>query len=74
MENPCGGKQICPVVKYNVDKEDVIIYTICKAGWYNQNPGLVHRAPVDEVIKAYQFEIMTRQYKNAVYELNKAKQ
>ena len=26
----------------------------------------------DEVIKAYQFEIMTRQYKETAYELNKA--
>lgn len=74
MENPHIGRQVCPVIKYNVTKEDVIIYTICKAGWYNQNPGLAYQAPVDEVIKAYQFEIMARQYKNTVYELNKAKQ
>lgn len=74
MENPYSGRQICPVVKYNVEREDVIIYTICKAGWYNQNPGLAYKAPVDEVMKAFHFEIMARQYKSTVYELNKAKE
>ena len=73
MENPYKGRELHPTVRYNVDKEDVIIYTICKAGWYNSNPSLAYTAPVDEVIKAYQFEIMTRQYKETAYELNKAK-
>lgn len=73
MENPYKHNRIYPKVKYNVDKIDVIIYTICKAGWYNSNPGLAYEAPVDEVIKAYQFEKLTRQYKDTFYELNKAK-
>ena len=73
MENPYKGRELAPVVRYNVDKEDVIIYTICKAGWYGSNPGIAYNAPVDEVIKAYQFEILVRQYKNTSYELNKAK-
>lgn len=73
MENPYKGREIHPTVRYNVDKEDVIIYTICKAGWYGGNPSLAYKAPVDEVMKAYQFEILVRQYKATVYELNKAK-
>ena len=73
MENPYKRRENQPIVKYNVSKEDVIIYTICKAGWYNSNPGLAYKAPVDEVIKAYQFEKLTRQYKDTFYELNKAK-
>lgn len=74
MENPYRERQNLPVVKYNnVDREDVIIYTICKAGWYNSNPTVAYNSPVDEVIRAYHFEIMTRQYKNTAYELNKAK-
>lgn len=72
MENPHKDKQITPTVRYNVDKEDVIIYSICKAGWYNSNPTLAYNAPIDEVIKAYQYEIMVRQYKDTVFELNKA--
>lgn len=73
MENPYKGTELHPKVRYNVDKEDVIIYTICKAGWYNSNPNIAYNSPIDEVIKAYQFEIMTRQYKATVFELNKAK-
>ena len=73
MENPYKGRELHPTVRYNVDKEDVIIYTICKAGWYGANPSFAYEAPVDEVIKAYQFEILVRQYKATVYELNKAK-
>ena len=73
MEDPFRPNRVCPKVKYNVDKEDVIIYTICKAGWYSSNPSLAYQAPIDEVIKAYQFEILARQYKDTVFELNKAK-
>ena len=73
MENPYKGRQVYPNVKYNVDREDVIIYTICKAGWYNGNPSIAYNAPVDEVIKAYQFEVFAKQYKETSYELNKAK-
>lgn len=73
MENPYKSNELRPTVKYNVDKEDVIIYTICKAGWYNGNPGIAYMAPIDEVIKAYQFEVVARQYKATALELNKAK-
>ena len=73
LENPHQERQIVPVVKYNVSKEDVIIYTICKAGWYNGNPTTAYNAPIDEVIKAYQFEKLSRQYKETVHELNKAR-
>ena len=72
MENPYKSRELTPKVRYNVDKEDVIIYTICKAGWYGMNPGVAWMAPVDEVIKAYQFEIMARQYRATAFELNKA--
>ena len=72
MENPYKGTELHPTVRYNVDKEDVIIYTICKAGWYNSNPSTAYNSPIDEVIKAYQFEILTRQYKATALELNKA--
>lgn len=73
MENPYKGREISPVVRYNVDKEDIIIYTICKSGWYGGNPSLAYQAPIDEVIKAYQYEILARQYKVTALELNKAK-
>lgn len=73
MENPLQHNRVCPKVKYNVDKIDVIIYTICKAKWYSGNPTIAYEAPIDDVIKAYQFEIMVRQYKDMAYELNKDK-
>ena len=74
MENPYKGNELRPTIRYNIDKEDVIIYYICKAGWYGGNPSLAYNSPVDEVIKAYQFEILVRQYRATEYELNKAKQ
>lgn len=73
MENAFQSHRVCPKVKYNVSKEDVIIYTICKANWYNGNPTLAYNSPIDDVIKAYQFEIMVRQYKDTAFELNKDK-
>ena len=73
MENPYKHNGIYPKVKYNVEKEDIIVYTICKANWYGGNPTLAYNSPIDEVVKAYQFEIMARQYKDTAYELNKDK-
>ena len=73
MENPYKSRELAPKVRYNVDREDIVVYTICKAGWYGGNPSLAYQAPVDEVVKAYQFEIVVRQYKSTVHELNKAK-
>lgn len=72
MENAYKSRINQPTVKYNVAKEDVIIYIICKAGWYNGNPTTAYNSPIDDVMKAYQFEIMSRQYKDTVHELNKA--
>lgn len=73
MENPYKGRELAPTVKYNVDKIDVIIYYICKSGWYNGNPSIAYNSPIDEVIKAYQYEVLVRQYRATAYELNKAK-
>lgn len=73
MEHPYKGRELTPTIKYNVDKIDVIIYYICKAGWYNGNPNIAYNSPIDEVIKAYQYEVLVRQYRATAYELNKAK-
>ena len=72
MENPSTERQLCPTVKFTVNKEEFIIFTLAKAGWYGGNPSTIYIAPVDEVMKAYHFEIMTRQYKTTAMELNKA--
>ena len=74
MENAYTERQNCPTVKFTVTKDDFVIFTLAKAEWYGGNPSAIYAAPVDEVIKAYHFEIMTRQYKSTAYELNKAKQ
>lgn len=72
MENPHREQANCPTVKFTVSKEDFMVYTLAKAGWYGGNPSAIYTAPCDEVIKAYHFEIMTRDYKNTAYEMNKA--
>ena len=47
---------------------------LAKAGWFGGNPSTVNNAPVDVVIKAFQFEIMTREFESTSYELNKGEQ
>lgn len=74
MENPSTGGENLPAVKYSVSKEEFMIYTLAKAGWYNGNPSAIYAAPIDEFFKAYHFEIMARQFKNTAFELNKASQ
>ena len=39
-----------------------MVYTLAKAQWYNGNPSLIYKSPIDEVILAYQFEVMARDY------------
>lgn len=39
-----------------------MVYSLAKAGWYDNNPRLIYESPIDEVILAYQYEIMTRDY------------
>ena len=72
MENPHSDGGNSPVVKSSVDKEDFMVYTLAKAGWYGGNPSAIYSAPIDEFFRAFHFEIMTRQYKNTYMELNKA--
>ena len=74
MENPYTDRENCPTVKFTVSKEEFMIFTLAKAGWYNGNPSAIYSAPIDEVIKSFQFEVMARQYKNTLIEMNKAKQ
>ena len=74
MENPSTNGENIPIVKYSVSKEEFMIYTLAKAGWYGGNPSAILTAPIDEFFKAYYFEIMARQFKNTAIELNKASQ
>ena len=39
-----------------------MVFALAKSGWYGGNPTLIYNAPIDEVILAYQYEIMTRDY------------
>ena len=48
-----------------------MVYLLAKAGWYNGNPSAIYSAPVDDVVNAYHYEIFTRQYEMADFELNK---
>lgn len=73
VENPHSERLDQPTVKSNVIKEEFIIFLIAKAGWFGGNPSAILAAPFDIVMKAYYFEIMTRQYQSTAYELNKAK-
>lgn len=74
MENASTGGENCPVVKYSVSKEEFMIFTLAKAGWYSGNPSAIYAAPIDEFFKAFHFEIMTRQFKTTAFELNKVTQ
>ncbi len=39
-----------------------MVYSLAKAQWYGGNPTLIYNAPIDEVILAYQYEVMARDY------------
>ena len=39
-----------------------MVYSLAKANWYGGNPSNIYKAPIDEVILAYQFEVMSRDY------------
>lgn len=74
MEQPHIDKENRPIVKFNVKQDELKIYTLAKANWYGGNPGLIYNAPIDEVCKAYDFEIMSRQYKSTMHEMSKKSQ
>lgn len=46
---------------------------LAKAGYWGGDPGAVKRAPVDEVVAAYQWETFTMDYERAFVELNREK-
>lgn len=71
MENPYRNRENCPNIQIGVSKEDYIIYIICKAGWFNGNPTIAYNSPIDDIMKAYQFEMFSRDYKNTLMEMNK---
>ena len=71
MENPLRDGENRPVVKFNVSKDELKIYTLAKAGWYSSDTTRIYSTPVDEVMKAYDFEIMTRQYRSTALEMSK---
>ena len=62
MENPSREIRQKPIVKYDIGSIDIMVYSLAKAGWYDNNPRLIYESPIDEVILAYQYEIMTRDY------------
>lgn len=74
MENPHIDRENQPTIKFNVKQDEFKIFTLAKANWYGGNPSLIYNAPIDEVWKAYDFEIMTRQYKSTAYEMSKKSQ
>jgi len=44
---------------------------LAKAGWYNGNPSAIYTAPFDEVMNAFYYEQMIRQYEEKSIELNR---
>ena len=71
VENPHIDRENQPIVKLNVSKDEFKVYTLAKAGWYGGSLTEIYNAPIDEVWKAYDFEIMTRQYKSTAIEMSK---
>ena len=74
MENPYIDRENQPIVRINVSKDELKVYTLAKAGWYGGDTTKILNAPIDEVWKAYDFEIMTRQYKSTSLEMSKKTQ
>ena len=70
MENPTRETRQEPTVKYSVGYIDIIVFTLAKAGWYNGNPSIVYNSPIDEVLQAYQFEIMTKDFEATSIKMN----
>ena len=72
MENPYTDRENCPIFRFTVTKEEMMIYTLAKARWYGGNPSAIYAAPIDEVFKSFYFEVAARQYKSTQFEMNKA--
>lgn len=49
-------------------------YMLAKAGWFGGNPSTIYATSIDEVIKAYDFEQMSRDYEKTFINLNKGNQ
>ena len=74
MENPYIDQADRPVVRLNVEAEEFRIFMLAKAGWCGGNPMEIQKMPIDDFMKSYDFEIMSRQYKNTAYEMSKKSQ
>lgn len=73
VSNPHQSSANKPKVTINAQYEEIIANTLAKAGWYAANPNIIYHTPVDKVMSSYHFEIFSREYESAYYELNKGK-
>ena len=71
IENPVTTKSIRPKVISKLGWADRIVFMLAKAGWYNGNPSAIYSAPFDEVMNAFYYEQMIRQYEEKSIELNR---
>lgn len=73
MEKSSDEKQFIPKVECTLEKEDVLVYSLCGAGWFNGNPSTVYNSPADEVIRAYHYVKFKRELQSEIDKLNRAK-
>ena len=72
VENPLKESYKYPIIRATVSTDEYIIFMLAKNGWCQSNPTLILSTPADIVMKAYYFEIMTKDYESTFQQLNKA--
>ena len=60
-----------PRISVEADFADLISLRLAKAGWWGGDPAKVKEAPVDEVMKALQYEQFVADYESAFMALNR---
>ena len=69
--NPLHETYEQPIIKYNAETIDIIVFALAKAGWYGGNPTLIYNSPIDDVINAYCYEVMMRDFEMTSYIMSK---
>ena len=69
--NAIPSNRRLPATRITAGEDVVIALTLAKAGFFNNNPGIVMQSPVDLVIQTYQFNSFLQVYESTTIELNK---
>lgn len=60
-----------PNIECNCTLDEFIILMLAKARWWNGSPSAILSAPIDWVMRAYNYENFINKYQNAEMEINR---